>query len=245
MGHSLSMQTRIIAHRGASADAPENTMAAFELAQRQHAHMIEFDVRPTGDGAIVVFHDDTTERWNGRPDPVSSLTLAEMQAIDLRGEHAPTLEEVCAWARQTGMPLNVEIKVVGIEAACAQIIHAHGIGEQVIISSFHPQVLQTLQRIAPELARAVLTDRDATPPGAGLDWPLSLLDRLQARAWHPSRQLPQLDLLIPQVQAAGYNVNVWTVDDPVEMRMLLALDVAGIITNRPALLHELMREPQA
>ena len=239
------MQTRIIAHRGASADAPENTMAAFELAQRQAAHMIEFDVRPTSDGAIVVFHDDTTERWNGRADPVGSLTLAEMQAIDLGGERAPTLEEVCAWASETGMPLNVEIKVVGIEAACARIIAARGIGEQVIVSSFHDQALQALQSIAPALARAVLTDRDALPPGTGIDWPLSALSRLQARAWHPARQLPQLDLLIPQVQAAGYAVNVWTVDDPARMRQLLALDVAGIITNRPALLAEIMRDPQA
>jgi glycerophosphoryl diester phosphodiesterase len=239
------MQTRIIAHRGASADAPENTMAAFELAHRQGAHMIEFDVRLTSDGAIVVFHDDTTARWNGRPDAVSTLTLADMQAIDLRGERAPTLEEVCAWARETGMPLNVEIKVPGIEAAVVDIIHAHGIGEQTIVSSFHMQVLDAMQSIAPKLARGVLTDADATPSGASEDWPLSRLRGVQARAWHPSRQLPQLDILIPHVHQAGYAVNVWTVDDPAVMRRLLALDVAGIITNRPALLAEIMRDRQA
>ncbi|HEX6289204.1 MAG TPA: glycerophosphodiester phosphodiesterase family protein [Herpetosiphonaceae bacterium] len=239
------MQTQIIAHRGASADAPENTLAAFELAYRQGAQMIEFDVRPTADGAIVVFHDDTTARWNGRSDAVAALTLAAMQQIDLRGERAPTLDEVCDWARATGMLLNVEIKVAGIEAAVARTIQAHGIDEQVIISSFALGALQTMRIVAPDLARGVLTDADATPPGAASLWPLEPLRSLEARAWHPSRQLPQLEQLIPPIREAGYAVNVWTVDDPAVMRQLLGLRVEGIMTNRPALLAEVMRAWQA
>lgn len=237
-----AMKTQIIAHRGASAEATENTLAAFELARRQGAQMIEFDVRPTSDGAIVVFHDDTTERWNGRADAVGTLALAEVQAIDLRGERAPILDEVCAWARQTGLLLNVEIKVAGIEAAVAQTIHKHGIGEQVIISSFDPAALQAMREIAPELARAALTDSSATPSAGDTAWPLGALERLAARAWHPSWRLPQLEALIPVVRQAGYAVNVWTVDDPAIMQCLLALDVEGIMTNRPALLAEVMRD---
>lgn len=236
------MNTRIIAHRGASADAPENTMAAFELALRQGAQMIEFDVRPTRDDAIVVFHDDTTERWNGRAETVGALTLAELQAIDLRGERAPILDEVCAWARETGLLLNVEIKVAGIEAAVARTIHKHGIGEQVIISSFDPVALRAMREVAPELARAALTDSSAMPPVDDTTWPLGTLAQLGARAWHPSWRLPPLEMLIPDVRQAGYAVNVWTVDDPAIMRRLLALEVEGIMTNRPALLAEVMRD---
>ncbi|HEY0607673.1 MAG TPA: glycerophosphodiester phosphodiesterase family protein [Herpetosiphonaceae bacterium] len=236
------MNTRIIAHRGASAEAPENTLAAFELARRQGAQMIEFDVRPTGDDAIVVFHDDTTERWNGRADAVGLLTLAAMQAIDLRGERTPILDDVCAWARETGLLLNVEIKVAGIEAAVAQTIHRHGIAEQVIISSFDPAALQSMREIAPELARGVLTDSSAAPDANDPAWPLVALEQLGARAWHPSWRLPQLEVLIPRVRQAGYAVNVWTVDDPSIMRRLLALDVEGIMTNRPVLLAEVMRD---
>jgi glycerophosphoryl diester phosphodiesterase len=237
-----TMQTRIIAHRGASAEAPENTLSAFELARRQGAQMIEFDVRPTSDNAIVVFHDDTTERWNGRADAVAALSLAEMQAIDLRGERAPTLDDVCAWARENGLLLNVEIKVAGIEAAVAQTIQHHNIAEQVIISSFDPAALHAMRAVAPDLARAALADANATPSGAALDWPLEALRDLQAQAWHPSWHLPQLSALISQVRQAGYTVNVWTVDDPVVMRQLLALGVEGIMTNRPALLADVMRD---
>lgn len=204
--------------------------------------MIEFDVRPTGDGAIVVFHDDTTERWNGRAESVGRLTLAQMQAIDLRGERAPTLDDVCAWARESGLLLNVEIKVAGIEAAVAQTIHRHGIAEQVIISSFDPAALQAMREVAPALARGVLTDSSATPVAADPAWPLGALEDLGARAWHPSWRLPRLEALIPRVRQAGYAVNVWTVDDPAVMRRLLALDVEGIMTNRPALLAEVMRD---
>lgn len=236
------MNTRIIAHRGASADAPENTLAAFELARRQGAQMIEFDVRPTSDDAIVVFHDDTTERWNGRAQAVGMLTLAEMQAIDLRGERAPIFDDVCAWARETGLLLNVEIKVAGIEAAVAQTIHRHGIAEQVIISSFDPAALQAMREVAPELARGALTDSSATPAADDPAWPLGALEQLEARAWHPAWRLPQLEALIPRVRRAGYAVNVWTVDDPAVMRRLLALDIEGIMTNRPALLAEVMRD---
>jgi glycerophosphoryl diester phosphodiesterase len=238
------MNTRIIAHRGASADAPENTLFAFDLARRQGADMIEFDVRPTSDGAVVVFHDHTTARWNGRSDEVAALTLAELQQIDLRGERAPTLDDVCAWARETGMLLNVEIKVAGIEQAVAQSIHRHGIDEQVIVSSFDLGALHAMRTVAPHLPRAVLTDAQATPP-PGQQWALSILSDLEARAWHPSWQIDQFETLIPLLRQAGYAINVWTVDDPMMMRRLLALEVDGIITNRPGLLVDILHAWQA
>lgn len=233
------LHTLLIAHRGASADAPENTLPAFELAQQQGAQMIEFDVRPTGDGEIVVFHDDTTARWDGRDRAVAALTLAEMRQLDIGGSQVPTLDEICAWASRAGIGLNIELKVAGIEASVAAIVRQHGLGEQVIVSSFDRGALETMRAVAPELRLGALMGGDTPTPGEAE--PLPVLRQLSARAWHPAWQLPQLDQLIPQVRRAGYAVYVWTVDDPAVMHRLLRLEVDGIMTNRPALLREVMQ----
>src|SRR5215470_12548083 len=128
--------TLVIAHRGASAYAPENTMPAFELALRQGADMIELDVQRSADGALVVFHDDTTERWDGRKRRATECTLAELHALDIGGERVATLAEVCAFAREHSMPLNVELKNLGIGAQVAQMLRAERVEELVLISSF-------------------------------------------------------------------------------------------------------------
>jgi glycerophosphoryl diester phosphodiesterase len=237
------MPTTIIAHRGASADAPENTIPAFELALQQGAHMLEFDIRPTADGQIVVFHDDTTARWNGEPSRIDALTLPQVQALDIGGARVPTLAEVLDWARTTDLRLNVEIKVPGIERAVARLIHDHDLVERVIVSSFYPSCLQTMRYIAPEMPLGVLMGINTVAPRVRVReaLPLRALRQVHARAWHPAWQLPMLHRIIRRVRAAGYAVNVWTVDDPAIMRRLLALDVEGIITNRPALLRDVIR----
>ncbi len=234
------MQTRIIAHRGASADAPENTMPAFKLAYEQGAQMLEYDVRPTVDGEIVVFHDETTERWNKLPQPISSLTLGEVQRLDIGGATVPHLAELLEWAGTTDLVLNMEIKQPQIEAQVAELVRRNRLVERVIISSFHQHVLEVMREVAPELAVGVLTGTESwapevRQPDAG---PIPTLRRLGAQAWHPSWKLPLLDQLIPKVRSAGFAVNVWTVDDPQVMRRLLDLHVDGIITNRPAVLRE-------
>lgn len=236
------MHTQIIAHRGASHDAPENTMAAFRLAHAQGAQMLEFDVRATADGTIVIFHDDTTERWNGRADPSGSLTFEQFLALDIGGAQVPTLDELLEWAQTTALALNIEIKQPGIEAAVAQAVHRYGLLDRVIISSFYPEVLEVLRDTAPEIPRGVLMEAERQPPAGQdqADWLVSELARLGATAWHPARQLPLAEL-VPRVRAAGYRVNVWTVDEPAVMRQLLALAVDGIITNVPARLGEVMR----
>ncbi len=236
------MPTLNIAHRGASADAPENTLRAFALACEQGADMIEFDVRPTADGAIVVFHDDTTARWNGRDDRVDRLTLAQLRQLDLGGERAPTLGELFDWARATDLRLNVEIKQAGIEAAVARLIRRYDLVDRVIVSCFDFSVLESLRAIDPAIPRGALMGTTTYAPRVRLReaWPLRTLRRIAAAAWHPAWQLPLLDHLIPRVRAAGYAVNVWTVDDPAQMRRFLALGVEGIMTNYPARLCEIM-----
>ena len=231
--------TLVIAHRGASAYAPENTMPAFELALRQGADMLELDVQRSADGVLVVFHDDTTERWDGRKRLASACTLAELRTLDIGGARVATLAEVCAFARERTMPLNVELKALGIGAEVARMLHAERVEELVLISSFEAGALREVAMASPHLPRAYLMGHDTYRPDVRLReaWPLLALRRLGALAWHPSAELPLLARLIPRVRRAGYQINVWTVDDVVEMRRLIALGVDGIITNMPDVLR--------
>src|SRR5829696_6005747 len=121
--------TLVIAHRGASAYAPENTMPAFELAVRQGADLIELDVQRSADGVLVVFHDDTTERWDGRRRLAAACSLAELRALDIGGERVATLAETCAFAREHGLRMNVELKGAGFSADVGQMLRAERVEE--------------------------------------------------------------------------------------------------------------------
>jgi glycerophosphoryl diester phosphodiesterase len=236
--------TLVIAHRGASAYAPENTLPAFELAAQQGADMIELDVQRSADGVLVVFHDDTTERWDGRARLVSECTLAELQALDIGGEKVATLAETCMFAREHSMPLNVELKAAGFAAEVAEMLRAERVEELVLISSFVEAALIEIAAASPALPRAYLMGTETYNPAVRVreGWPFSALRRPSSAAWHPAYELPLLTWLIPRVRKAGFQVNVWTVDDVAWMRKLVALGVEGIITNTPDVLRGVVRE---
>ena len=237
----------VIAHRGASAYAPENTMPAFELAIRQQADMIELDVRPSADGALVLFHDETTARWDGRQRRVVDCSLAELRALDIRGARVTTLAEVCALARERGVRLNVEIKVPGIGARVARLLRQERVEDLVLISSFLPIALAEIAAAAPHLPRGYLMGVRTYRPTVRFreSWPFGALRRAGVAAWHPAYQIPLLSRLIPRVRRAGYRVHVWTVDDVAVMRRLLAVGVDGIITNTPDVLRRLLQADPA
>jgi glycerophosphoryl diester phosphodiesterase len=233
----------VIAHRGASAYAPENTLAAFELAVRQGADMIELDVQRSADGVLVVFHDETTERWDGRRRPAAMCTLAELRALDIGGERVATLAETCVFARERGTRLNVELKGAGFGADVAQMLRAERIDDLVLISSFVEAALHEFAAASPHIPRAYLMGNDTWRPDVRFReaWPFGALRRTGAAAWHPTSELPLVNMLIPRVRRAGFQVNVWTIDDPAIMRKLIALGVDGIITNVPDVLREIVR----
>lgn len=236
--------TLVIAHRGASAYAPENTLCAFELAARQGADMCELDVQRTADGALVVFHDDTTERWEVRGRPVTRCTLADLRQLDIGGERVATLAEVCAFARERGMQLNIELKARGIGADVVRLIRSERVADQTLISSFWDEALAEVATVAPDLPRALLMGIPTFRPDVRLreSWPFLDLKRVGAVAWHPAWQIPLLDHVLPIVRRAGYRVHVWTVNDPDEMRRFLRLGVDGIITDTPDVLRRMMIE---
>ncbi|GAC1562610.1 MAG: glycerophosphodiester phosphodiesterase family protein [Herpetosiphon sp.] len=234
----------VIAHRGASAEAPENTLKAFEVARMQGVQMIELDVRRSSDGVLVLFHDATTERWNGRPQVIQATSWSELQRVQIGGEPIARLDEVCSWARAWGGMLNIEIKQCGIEHEVGAVVAASQLEAQVVVSSFDDRALLGMRRVAPALRRGVLMARrkqvGRRPPAHG--WPLRALRYTGAYSWHPHYSMVGLPLLTRLLHGRGYKVYVWTVDDVAVMNRLIRVGVDGIITNRPAVLRDLLAE---
>lgn len=191
----------VFAHRGASADAPENTLAAFLLAAEQGAEGIELDVRRTTDGQLLVVHD-----------PIAG-TRADYPS-------QPTLDEVFATVGTRFACINVELKEAGLEAEVLDSIARHGVAEQVLFSSFLPETLRVCRQLSPEIPVARLFSRTLTD------------DIEEWEVLHP-----HYALVTEATMAlwAGKQVNVWTVNEPDEMRRLAALGVDGLITDHPAL----------
>lgn len=234
--------TLVIAHRGASAYAPENTMSAFELALRQGSDMVEFDVQRTSDGVLVVFHDDTTERWNGVKRNLTQYTWGELQKIDIGGERVPTLAEVFRYAREQSLRMNVELKQLGIGSDVARMIQTERVDELVLISSFAEAALHEAAEACPHIPRGYLMGNDTLRPSVRFreSWPFLALKRMGVQAWHPTYQIPLAVRVLPLARQAGYQVNVWTVNDEQIMRRLIAQRADGIITDRPDLLRRLL-----
>lgn len=238
----------IIGHRGASAYAPENSLAAFALAFQQGADGIELDVHLTADGQIVVLHDDLVDATTDGHGLVEELTLAQVRALRLRArgataftdERIPTLTEVLdAWGHGTST-INVEIKPTksyALAEAVAQTVKAQGAAAAVLLSSFDRIALVYLQAKHADLRRALLFPPSSfTGALTGLRGDLSWLTGAHAlgcEAVHPLWRLVT-PRVIERAHVLNLDVNVWTVDDEKGLRKLDALGVDGIITNDPA-----------
>lgn len=223
----------MIAHRGASADAVENTLAAFRLAREQGADGVELDVMRCRSGEIVVFHDDDLERLGKRAGLTRATSLAELREIDLGGgERIPLLDEVL---EELGpLLVNVELKSQskladdGLAPAVAAILRRHAARARALVSSFDPLLLARFRLRAPDIATGLLFAHDQSL-ALRRAWAAPLL---RPTALHPEAVLVDAERLRAW-HARGYAVNVWTVDDPAELRLLAALGVDGLITNRP------------
>jgi glycerophosphoryl diester phosphodiesterase len=217
----------ILGHRGASAEAPENTMGAFRLALEQGADGIEFDVQPSGDGVPVVIHDDTVERTTDGRGVVGALPWSSLAGLDAGGgERIPRLAEVVRWAAQTGAWLNVELKAPGVEAASLRLVREAGVLERTLFSSFDPGVVEEVGRFDPGARRFLLTERWDAEFGR-------LADRVGAQGicLEDGAATPAA---LHALAERGLPVVVWTVDDPLRVEMLLRAGVAAVISNVPA-----------
>ena len=237
-----AQRTLNIAHRGASAAAPPNTLAAFAAALELGADGIEFDVRLCADGVPVVIHDATVDATTDGSGPVANMTLSALRELDagswfdgsFAGERIPTLAEVLE-AVGGRMQVNVELKGGALlndrlERAVAAEIERHGLAEQVLLSSFNPLILRRVQRIDPLLSTGLLYTSTARPK-IGIS---RLIAPRPHAAVHPHHTLVD-EGHVQWARRHGYRINVWTVDDAAQMRRLIDLGVDGIITNVPDL----------
>jgi glycerophosphoryl diester phosphodiesterase len=221
-----------IAHRGASAEFPENTLAAFAAALRAGAHMCELDVHRSADGALVVIHDETVDRTTEGCGRVEAMTLSELKRLDagrwrdakFAGERIPTLQEVFD-AVGDRCALNIELKGTGVEEQVCRMIREWGVERTALVSSFDWSRLARLRKIAPEIRIGLLAERA----------PARLINaavRMNAWAINPGFKLVKAELCAA-AHRHGLKVYAWTVDDPDQMQRMKAEGVDGIMTNCP------------
>jgi glycerophosphoryl diester phosphodiesterase len=240
----MTRRTLVIGHRGASREAPENTLSSFRLAFAQGADGIEADFRLTGDGEIVCLHDDSTGRTAGVDLPVGQSSWEELRRLEVggwkgerwRGERIPSLKEVLL-ALPAGKSLFIELKSGPeiIPRLAATLAEAGADPERIRLLSFSAELIGVLKERLAAFRACWLTDY-----------------RFRG-AWHPSRQ-EVLDTLrrcradglasrsraildqgfVAALRQESREIHVWTVDAAPEARRLAALGVDSIMTNRPA-----------
>ena len=239
----------IVAHRGASHDAPENTIAAFRLAWQQNADAIEADFHLTADNQVVCIHDKTTERTSpGQANlKIADSNLAELKKLDVgtwmskafTGETMPTLTEVMATIPE-GKKIFVEIKC-GVEIVLhllKAVANSKLKAEQIVFISFNQEVVRAMRTKLPQYK---------------CNWLTSYKNDNQQQEWQPSQQ-QVMDMLkelkptgigsnfnlemvdrtfVDLVKATGVEFHVWTIDDPEMIGKAIAMNIDSVTTNRP------------
>ncbi len=216
----------IIAHRGASAVAPENTITAFEAAIAAGADGIEFDVRLSGDGVPIVIHDETLYRTHGVRKRVADMSLKELNQFDV-----PGLAQVFDLFQANKLILYLEMKETRVAEECCRVVEHYGLKDRVVFACFEHSALQTIKDINPAFKTATLFQ----PPA------FSILKRAQAigadgiALHHRLVNAP----LVEEANQAGLKVAVWTVDDPTWVKHAQAMGIYALITNNPSTLIQL------
>ena len=220
----------IIGHRGASAVAPENTIAAFQAAIDAGADGIEFDVRLTGDGVPVVIHDETLYRTAGVRGRVADMSFDQVNQYDV-----PSVEQLFDLFKSNELILHLELKEKQVQLIeqCCRLVESYGLKDRTVFSCFEHSALQTIKNIDSTLKTAALFhSSDAfileRARAIGADG-LALHHRLvNAR-------------LLEDANRAGLKVAVWTVDDPIWVKHARAMNIHALITNNPSALIQLNR----
>jgi glycerophosphoryl diester phosphodiesterase len=242
----------VVAHRGASGHAPENTMAAFQSAVAMGARFIETDLQLTRDARVIAIHDSTLDRTTNGHGQVHSHTLEEIRALDAgawfgsratvsyAGERVPILDEILSYSRDHDINFYLEIKAGsawGLEHAVVAAVRNAEASARVVILSFDPSTLDSVYRLDETMMTGFLCEHPSN-------------DLVERAVRVGARQLaPRGDLITPalvkKAHEAGLQVVAWTINEPEQMRRLMDAGVNGIMTDYPDLLVQVIRESGA
>lgn len=237
--------TKVIAHRGFSSKYPENSLLAFERAIALGADGAEFDIQLSSDGVPVIFHDESLKRITGDDLLIKDLTLRELKTLDVSYHFAgqcpvqriPTFDEYCELVREQPFLNIIELKTAifeypGIERKVIELIDAYRLNDRVILSSFNHYSLLRAKRIAPDLPCGILYE-------CRLAEPQRYAATLGMQYLHPDYRFLN-DAELAKYEAAGVKTNPWTVDEPGDIRYLLAQkNIFAIMSNKPDLVMAL------
>jgi glycerophosphoryl diester phosphodiesterase len=243
---------RVIAHRGGRGLWPENTLFAFRRAASLGADVLEMDIRQSAEGELVVLHDETVDRTTDGSGPVAALTLAELRRLDAgyrwtpdggktypyrgRGITVPTLKEVFQALPRARMNLEIKARGPVLARPLCELIRAHRMEHRVVVASFGQEAMDAFRSTCREVATAATADE------ARRFFRLStfFLDPLfepRAEVLQVPERLGSLDVLTSRfvrgARRLNLKIDVWTVNEPEDMRRLVGLPVDGIMTDYP------------
>lgn len=238
---------RVVAHRGASHEHPEHTLAAYRQAVADGADALECDVRLTADQRLVCVHDRRVERTSDGRGVVSEMTYEELRALDFgawkgtphAGARVLLFEDLLREALAAPYPVGLAVETKHptraggrLEAELVRVLREHGLADgstgRVEVMSFSRAALTRMHRLAPGLPAVYLMERRLRP----------------VRPPYATHAGPGIDLvrrdpgLVGRLKARGLSVRVWTVDEPADVELCLRLGVDTIITNRPRAVRE-------
>lgn len=232
----------VVAHRGASSLAPENTLAAIKVALDLGVDVVEIDVHKTYDGELVVLHDETVNRTTTGTGKVKDLTLADIKKLDagvrfgssFKGERIPTLREVLEVMKDSGAVLLIELKGARTEVPTVELVREFEMSGQVIIQSFDFRQIQKTKKNAPEIPTVHLVNipNHSSEPQKAATWMANTAEYAGATGIgiKHSSLTPELIAITSERNLA---LLVWTVDKTPDMQKFIRMGVQAIITNRP------------
>lgn len=230
-----------MAHRGASKAAPENSLAAVRVAIEAGSDWVEIDVQETADGEVVVIHDsdlmklarNKTKVWDARLSDLQNIDIGNSFGPSFQNERVPTLSEVLKLCQgKTGV--LIELKYYGhdqqLEQRVVDIVEKHGMSNQIMVMSLKPDGVRKMKRLRPTWKCGVL-----------LSVSVGNIQKIEADFLAVNARFATRSL-INKLHQAGKEIYVWTVDDPVSMSLLMNRGVDGLITNRPEVAKDVLKQ---
>ncbi len=217
----------VVGHRGAPREEPENTLASFRRAVDIGVDWIEFDLRKTKDGVLVIIHDDSVDRTTNGSGKVGDMTFDEIEQLDAgNGQKVPSLQQVVDLARNK-VKMDMEIKEEGIEADVVAAIENNNITAQCMVSSFMLQTIKNVKNLNSHIMIAAIMDK--MPPDGCIDW---LACEVKADAVMLSIKIVSPQLLA-ELRRKGLKIGIWNADTPDQIKKYAAMRPDYLCSNHP------------